>query len=184
MNAVASTGPTEGVYAAADALLTHRANSFTWARRFLSPVHGERATRLYGFCRRVDDLADDNNCALSAGSALSAVRAALESGASANEALSDMLTLMRDCHIDPAIPLDLITGVESDLGEVRLAPGTDWKSNLAMQQAIAQVEAKLADQGRVLIRASGTEPVVRVMVEARDAQVAKASAERIAQTLQ
>jgi phosphoglucosamine mutase len=67
---------------------------------------------------------------------------------------------------------------------VRLAPGTDWKSNAAMQQAIAQVEAELADQGRVLIRASGTEPVVRVMVEARDAQVAKASAERIAQTLQ
>ena len=121
MNAVASSGPAEGVYAAADALLTHRANSFHWARRFLSPVHGERATRLYGFCRRVDDLADDNNCALSAGSALAAVRAALESGASANEALSDMLTLMRDCHIDPAIPLDLITGVESDLGEVRLA---------------------------------------------------------------
>jgi phosphoglucosamine mutase len=67
---------------------------------------------------------------------------------------------------------------------VRLAPGADWKSNAAMQQAITQVEAELADQGRVLIRASGTEPVVRVMVEARDAQVAKASAERIAQTLQ
>ena len=32
-----------------------------------------------------------------------------------------MLTLMRDCRIDPSIPLDLITGVESDLGEVRLA---------------------------------------------------------------
>ncbi len=67
---------------------------------------------------------------------------------------------------------------------VRLAPGTDWKSNLAMQQTISQVESDLADQGRVLIRASGTEPVVRVMVEARDALLAKASAERIAQTLQ
>jgi len=60
----------------------------------------------------------------------------------------------------------------------------DWKSNAAMQQAIAQVEAQLADQGRVLIRASGTEPVVRVMVEARDAALAQASAQRIAQTLQ
>jgi phosphoglucosamine mutase len=52
-----------------------------------------------------------------------------------------------------------------------------------MQQAIAQVEAQLADQGRVLIRASGTEPVVRVMVEARDEAVAKSSAQQIAQTL-
>jgi phosphoglucosamine mutase len=67
---------------------------------------------------------------------------------------------------------------------VRLALGVDWKSNAAMQQAIAQVEAQLADQGRVLIRASGTEPVVRVMVEARDAALAQASAQRIAQTLQ
>lgn len=67
---------------------------------------------------------------------------------------------------------------------VRLAPGADWKSNAAMQETISQVESDLADQGRVLIRASGTEPVVRVMVEARDALLAKASAERIAQTLQ
>jgi phosphoglucosamine mutase len=80
--------------------------------------------------------------------------------------------------------LDGVSLFPQTLVNVRLAPGTDWKSNLAMQQAIAQVEAELADQGRVLIRASGTEPVVRVMVEARDAQVAKASAERIAQTLQ
>jgi len=80
--------------------------------------------------------------------------------------------------------LDGVSLFPQTLINVRLAPGTDWKSNLAMQQAIAQAEAELADQGRVLIRASGTEPVVRVMVEARDAQVAKASAERIAQTLQ
>jgi phosphoglucosamine mutase len=80
--------------------------------------------------------------------------------------------------------LDGVSLFPQTLINVRLAPGTDWKSNLAMQRAITQVEAELADQGRVLIRASGTEPVVRVMVEARDAQVAKASAERIAQTLQ
>jgi phosphoglucosamine mutase len=80
--------------------------------------------------------------------------------------------------------LDRVQLFPQTLINVRLAPETDWKSSAAMQQAIAQVEAELADQGRVLIRASGTEPVVRVMVEARDALVAKASAQRIAQALQ
>ncbi len=80
--------------------------------------------------------------------------------------------------------LDRVQLFPQTLINVRLAPETDWKSSAAMQQAIAQVEAELAHQGRVLIRASGTEPVVRVMVEARDALVAKASAQRIAQALQ
>ena len=66
---------------------------------------------------------------------------------------------------------------------VRLAPGQDWKSNASMQAMTRQVEAELGDTGRVLIRASGTEPLVRVMVEARDAQQALQCAQRIADTL-
>jgi phosphoglucosamine mutase len=53
-----------------------------------------------------------------------------------------------------------------------------------MQAATQAVEAELGNTGRVLIRASGTEPLVRVMVEARDAQQAQQSAQRIADTLQ
>ena len=66
---------------------------------------------------------------------------------------------------------------------VRLQPGSDWRNNTALQQATQAVEAELGEAGRVLIRASGTEPLLRVMVEAQDAKVAKASAERIAATI-
>ncbi len=47
----------------------------------------------------------------------------------------------------------------------------NWQSCDAVQSAIAQAEAAMGDQGRVLVRASGTEPLIRVMVEAADASV-------------
>lgn len=48
-------------------------------------------------------------------------------------------------------------------------------------EAVKAVENELGDQGRVLLRASGTEPLIRVMVEALDANVVQTSAERIAE---
>ena len=49
-----------------------------------------------------------------------------------------------------------------------------------IEAAVAAAEADLQGQGRVLLRASGTEPLVRVMVEAADAQVAREVCERLA----
>ena len=66
---------------------------------------------------------------------------------------------------------------------VRLAPGTDWKSNARLAAEESAATRELAGQGRVLIRASGTEPLVRVMVEARDAVLAQRCAQRMADTL-
>jgi phosphoglucosamine mutase len=49
----------------------------------------------------------------------------------------------------------------------------NWKECDAVNQAIAAAEAAMGDQGRILVRASGTEPLIRVMVEAESAQVAE-----------
>jgi phosphoglucosamine mutase len=76
-----------------------------------------------------------------------------------------------------------VTLFPQTLINVRLTPGQDWKSNTRMTEVTKTVEAELGDTGRVLIRASGTEPLVRVMVEARDAEQARSCAQRIADTL-
>jgi phosphoglucosamine mutase len=77
---------------------------------------------------------------------------------------------------------ELLAGVTlfpQTLINVRLAEGQDWKANQALAAGVQRVEAELGDAGRVLIRASGTEPVLRVMVEARDAAQAEACARRL-----
>jgi phosphoglucosamine mutase len=48
----------------------------------------------------------------------------------------------------------------------------NWQECDALGRAIAHAEAAMGDQGRVLVRASGTEPVIRVMVEAASAELA------------
>jgi phosphoglucosamine mutase len=66
---------------------------------------------------------------------------------------------------------------------VRIPLGFDWRSHAPLNEAQVEVERGLGSTGRVLIRASGTEPLLRVMVEARSDSAAREAAERLAGTL-
>lgn len=66
------------------------------------------------------------------------------------------------------------------LENVRGVDRTRLEGHDGIAAAVAEVEAELGDSGRVLLRASGTEPMVRVMVEAADDATARAMADRLA----
>ncbi len=69
------------------------------------------------------------------------------------------------------------------LVNVRLERGRDAMADARVNEAVASVESQLAGRGRVLLRPSGTEPVIRVMVEGEDAAKVRAHAEAIADAL-
>lgn len=66
------------------------------------------------------------------------------------------------------------------LVNVRVESGFNWLKNEQMVTEKEKVEGELGGNGRVLIRASGTEPLIRVMVEAKNAADAESMAHRIA----
>ncbi|WP_293660889.1 phosphoglucosamine mutase [Rhodoferax sp. OV413] len=102
------------------------------------------------------------------------------------DGLVSALQVLQACVRSAKTMAELLAGVTlfpQTLINVRLSPGQDWKSNPRLAAETQAAEAVLGDSGRVLIRASGTEPLVRVMVEARDAAQAQHCAQRIADTL-
>ncbi len=66
------------------------------------------------------------------------------------------------------------------LVNVRIARGFDWQQDAGLQQARRDAEAELGEAGRILSRPSGTEPLLRVMVEAREEALARRLAEQLA----
>jgi phosphoglucosamine mutase len=106
---------------------------------------------------------------------------------STGDGLISALQVLQACARSGKSLAQLLDGLQlwpQTLINVRLQAGQDWKNNAklaAEQQAVTQ---ELASKGRILIRPSGTEPLVRVMVEAQDAATAKACAHRLASAIQ
>jgi phosphoglucosamine mutase len=63
---------------------------------------------------------------------------------------------------------------------VRVAKGFKTDGHAAVEEAVKAVEAELGESGRVVLRASGTEPLIRVMVEGQDEAQVQRCAEQIA----
>ena len=67
---------------------------------------------------------------------------------------------------------------------VQISDSADIAANDKVQRAVADMESKLGSKGRVLLRRSGTEPVVRVMVEGEDAAEVSKLAEELAEVVE
>ncbi len=99
-------------------------------------------------------------------SALQVLAAVVQSG-------SSLQTLRRGMSKFPQIMIN-----------VPLAERIDISDNPGVRQAVKEAEARLQDKGRVLLRASGTEPLIRVMVEGEDDALVREQAEHLAKVVE
>jgi phosphoglucosamine mutase len=102
------------------------------------------------------------------------------------DGLISALQVLKACVRSGRTLAQLLEGVTlypQTLINVRLQPGQDWKHSRGLAQAQLELEQQLSGHGRILIRPSGTEPVVRVMVEAQDAKLAKSGAQSLADAI-
>ena len=97
-----------------------------------------------------------------------------------------MLQVLQAVQRAQASLSDMLAGVTlfpQTLLNVRLPSLAGWQGNAHLAAETRAVEAELAGAGRVLIRASGTEPVLRVMVETSDKVFATKMVDSILQAL-
>lgn len=91
-----------------------------------------------------------------------------------------VLSALKRCGNSLAACTADIAMYPQSLINVKVQPGFDWQNNEAILSEKEKVENELGDEGRVLIRPSGTEPLIRVMVEAKHAEAAERMAKQIA----
>jgi phytoene synthase len=102
----------------ADAVLRKHGKTFTWARRFLGARHAARATRLYAFCRYLDDLADEGDEPAAAARALARVQQGLSGNGSDDPIVSAVLEQFAGSARFRAAASALVDGVVGDLDRV------------------------------------------------------------------
>jgi phosphoglucosamine mutase len=94
------------------------------------------------------------------------------------------LQIMAEMHDSGESLYQLKSGMQKYpqvLVNVRLTEMINPNDNIALQKSVHAVEQQLGDKGRVLLRASGTEPLIRVMVEGEDADSVNNFAQQIAE---
>ena len=101
-------------------ILFKKGKTFYWAKFFLSKHAAQQATRLYRFCRYIDDMADEAPDKAFAFDCLNKIKAELNAGQSNDVIITDAIALFDECHISVQIPIELINGVLADLALVRI----------------------------------------------------------------
>ncbi len=100
------------------AVLSKHARSFKWASRFLAPEQRDDASVVYAFCRLVDDTADEAADEERAAIELGFLRAELVGEAEPRPLVQAFLEVSERRSMDIRYALELIEGVQSDLGDV------------------------------------------------------------------
>ncbi len=95
-----------------------------------------------------------------------------------------LLKIMADKKDSLAELASVMETLPQVLQNVRVAAKNGWEKDAAISQAIAWAEEQMAGRGRVLVRPSGTEPVIRVMLEGPDKKLLKELAGEIGKTIQ
>ncbi|MDR1850156.1 MAG: phosphoglucosamine mutase [Zoogloeaceae bacterium] len=95
-----------------------------------------------------------------------------------------VLAALKEQAVSPEALLGTLCLYPQTLIGVEMQKGFSWQTHPAILAAVQEVEQTLAGRGRVLLRASGTEPKLRVMVEGEDAQLVRQQAERLAEVAQ
>jgi 15-cis-phytoene synthase len=104
----------------ANNILFAKGKTFYWAKFFLEKNTSYLATRLYSFCRYLDDCADESKDKDHANALLIEIKQSLITGVSSNKIVNDAISLFNECDISVSIPLELINGVMSDLYPVHI----------------------------------------------------------------
>jgi 15-cis-phytoene synthase len=101
-------------------ILAQKGKTFFWAKFLLKQEHAEDATRLYRFCRYIDDIGDESDDKTHAHTTLSKVISEILQGKSNDPVIDDAISLFNKKNIDVKIAIELINGVISDLKSVRI----------------------------------------------------------------